>query len=370
LIVILADDIRPRLGGGVATHIWNKVRTLREERFALLTWSHITANVEKKCPRCAYLNVRVAPGEETGPRFILRLREKFLEFIATLDPSPLATIVNCHSQSLALIGASIAKRLKARSLFSFHFAEGAKDLPDMANLRLEQFAWRSYDALVANSHHTLETLRRCHGEPTAPTSVILPGCRQFAPFRCESRLFSAAFVGRLSRLKGIDYFLDIIAASNSDDERFLIIGENARGEELDWKDKIIRDLRLAKTGSNTYTSRKVEFRSYLSQERLFTLLRRCACLVVPSRYEPFGRIAQEAASIGVPVFFNSAGGLMEALAGASGAYPFSIESLRPESLLRSIRKLGAARPLNRETRSDKDEMLEYRSCYRSLRGGH
>ena len=57
----------------------------------------------------------------------------------------------------------------------------------------------------------------------------------------------------------------------------------------------------------------VRFVGPVDHTELVTLMHRCDAIVLPSRYEPFGIVALEAAATGVPLIVSTAGGLGEAV---------------------------------------------------------
>lgn len=71
------------------------------------------------------------------------------------------------------------------------------------------------------------------------------------------------------------------------------------------------------------------------QESLAAIIRACDVVLVPSRYEAFGRIAAEALLEGVPTIHSGVGGLSEVTAGISSKFSV-LSGLTRESLLNSI----------------------------------
>ena len=65
-------------------------------------------------------------------------------------------------------------------------------------------------------------------------------------------------------------------------------------------------------------------------------MQRCAAIVLPSRYEPFGIVALEAAATGIPLVVSTAGGLGEAV--DDGVTGFTFEPA--DVALRPVADLG------------------------------
>ena len=55
----------------------------------------------------------------------------------------------------------------------------------------------------------------------------------------------------------------------------------------------------------------MRFAGFLPEDRLRSLVAAADCVVVPSRYEPFGLVAVEASALGTPVVASDVGGLGE-----------------------------------------------------------
>ena len=60
-------------------------------------------------------------------------------------------------------------------------------------------------------------------------------------------------------------------------------------------------------------SKAVTFLGAVGHDDLVALMHRCDAIVLPSRYEPFGIVALEAAATGAPLVVSTAGGLGEAV---------------------------------------------------------
>ncbi|GAC56175.1 putative glucosyltransferase [Gordonia hirsuta DSM 44140 = NBRC 16056] len=111
------------------------------------------------------------------------------------------------------------------------------------------------------------------------------------------------FAGRLEYEKGVQ---DLLAAlpeirRTHPGTTLTIAGE---GTQLDWLTGLVDEHELAEA---------VTFAGRQDHDGLTTLMHRCAAIVLPSRYEPFGIVALEAAASGIPLVTSTAGGLGEAV---------------------------------------------------------
>ncbi|BCJ31222.1 glycosyltransferase family 4 protein [Actinocatenispora sera] len=150
------------------------------------------------------------------------------------------------------------------------------------------------------------------------------------------------YAGRLVHEKGVQ---DLIAATPTLRRRFpglrvVVAGEGKYAEELVAE---VRRRRLSRT---------VEFVGFLDAE-LPALFAAADCAVVPSRYEPFGMVAVEAASAGAPLAVSATGGLGEFVAAGLAAVSFAPKD--PRSLAEAVSSVLAdevlARRLARQGRS-------------------
>lgn len=123
-------------------------------------------------------------------------------------------------------------------------------------------------------------------------------------FGIPSRARIAAVIGRLDPQKGQREFLKSVPAvlQAVPDARFLVVGEETRGEEGLQKEleSLVRTLSI--TTSVTFLP---------FTDRMPELLSAIDILAMPSSNETFGYLAVEALSMGVPVIGTRAGGLPE-----------------------------------------------------------
>ncbi len=105
------------------------------------------------------------------------------------------------------------------------------------------------------------------------------------------------FIGRIDKGKGLNYLVKAIKGTN---ERLLIIGK-----DFGYKDelkKLIDKLGLKK---------QVKFLGYVSEDEKIGAIQHCKALVLPSKYESFGRVIVEAMACGRPVIGSRVGGMID-----------------------------------------------------------
>lgn len=107
------------------------------------------------------------------------------------------------------------------------------------------------------------------------------------------------YVGRFTRVRGVDVLLDAVELLGAEAPPLLLIG---RAE----KDVVLQERisRLAAEG-------RLQVRPWAFQEELAAVLQGASMAVVPSRFESFGLAAAEAMACGVPVIASTAGALPE-----------------------------------------------------------
>jgi glycogen(starch) synthase len=168
----------------------------------------------------------------------------------------------------SLITCSAAMRAEVTHLFDVD-----PDTITVLHNGIEPRRWRVRPAEVAAA-------RERHGAPNAPLLL---------------------FFGRLEWEKGVQ---DLIAGlarirRSHPGARLVVAGTGSHGQ---W---------LADQARKHRVLRAVEFAGHLSDRELAATLSAADAVVLPSRYEPFGIVALEAAAAGTPLVASTAGGLGE-----------------------------------------------------------
>ncbi|MEU7530637.1 glycosyltransferase family 4 protein [Saccharothrix sp. NPDC042600] len=140
------------------------------------------------------------------------------------------------------------------------------------------------------------------------------------------------FFGRLEWEKGVQ---DLIAAlprirRAHRGARLVVAGEGTHGQ---W---------LVEQARKHKVRRAVDFVGHLSDRELAGVLAAADAVVLPSRYEPFGIVALEAAAAGTPLVASTAGGLGEVV--LDGVTGLSFAPGDVEALARAVRSVLDDRP--------------------------
>ena len=150
--------------------------------------------------------------------------------------------------------------------------------------------------LVGVSSHILGAHRRLGVWVAAPTATVAnqPVVRAVRQ-REVSRISTVGYIGAVDRKKGVDLLLDAFAMVDDLDLRLIVAGEVSH--------------ELRDRARSLAPSSRVSFIGHVSINDFLTQV---DLVLVPSRWEePFGRVAAEAASVGLPVLVSDKGGLPE-----------------------------------------------------------
>ena len=161
-----------------------------------------------------------------------------------------------------------------------------------------------YYALVGNS--TLRKARIIHCFSTSEKDYvrhlgiknkiqIIPSGVNLSDYKKGLNKGYLLFLGRIDRGKGLEY---LVRALKGTKERLIIVGKDfGYLEELK---KLVNELGV-----------RVEFKGYTSEIEKKRLLSNCKALVLPSKYESFGRVVIEALASGKPVIATRTGGITD-----------------------------------------------------------
>ncbi|HEY5854946.1 MAG TPA: glycosyltransferase family 4 protein [Aldersonia sp.] len=222
-------------------------------------------------------------------------------------------VVHAHDWLVAHPAIALAEFYDVPLVSTLHATEAGRHsgwVSGKINRQVHSVEWwlaNESDALITCSESMRDEVSRLYGPKLAPINVIRNGIdvttwsfRERGPHPGPPSLL---FVGRLEYEKGIQ---DAIAAlpriRRSHPGTTLTIAGS--GTQLSWLTDLARTHRVA---------RSVHFVGALDHAALLEWLHLADAIVLPSRYEPFGIIALEAAAAGTPLVTSTAGGLGEAV---------------------------------------------------------
>ncbi|MDT0219726.1 glycosyltransferase family 4 protein [Gordonia sp. AC31] len=222
-------------------------------------------------------------------------------------------VVHAHDWLVAHPAIALAEFFDVPLVSTIHATEAGRHsgwVSGRTNRQVHSVEWwlvSESDALITCSASMRDEVNRLFGYDAADITVIHNGIDiRTWPFAERARTSGPAellFAGRLEYEKGVQ---DLLAAlprirRSHPGTTLTIAGD---GTQRDWLIEQARKHRVGKA---------VRFVGPVDHTELVTLMHRCDAIVLPSRYEPFGIVALEAAATGVPLIVSTAGGLGEAV---------------------------------------------------------
>ena len=222
-------------------------------------------------------------------------------------------VVHAHDWLVAHPAIALAEFFDVPLVSTIHATEAGRHsgwVSGRTNRQVHSVEWwlvSESDALITCSASMRDEVNRLFGYDAADITVIHNGIDiRTWPFAERARTSGPAellFAGRLEYEKGVQ---DLLAAlprirRSHPGTTLTIAGD---GTQRDWLMEQARKHRVGKA---------VRFVGPVDHTELVTLMHRCDAIVLPSRYEPFGIVALEAAATGVPLIVSTAGGLGEAV---------------------------------------------------------
>ncbi|SIS07091.1 glycosyltransferase family 4 protein [Williamsia sterculiae] len=222
-------------------------------------------------------------------------------------------VVHAHDWLVAHAAIAVAEFADLPLVTTIHATEAGRHsgwVSGRINRQVHSVEWwlaAESDAIVTCSTSMRDEVSRLFGPDLADITVIHNGIDTTAwpyrPRRERSGPAQLLYAGRLEYEKGIQ---DLLAAlpriRRSHPGTTLVIAGD--GTQETWLRELVRRHRV---------TRAVTFDGRVDHARLESLLADSAAIVLPSRYEPFGIVALEAAASGTPLVTSTAGGLGEAV---------------------------------------------------------
>lgn len=246
-------------------------------------------------------------------------------------------VVHAHDWLVAHPAIALAEFYDVPLVSTIHATEAGRHsgwISGPVNRQVHSVEWwlaHESDAIITCSASMRDEVTALFEVPESTVSVIRNGIDlstwQFRRRAPRSEPAKLLYVGRLEYEKGIQ---DAIAAlprvrRSHPGTTLHIAGE---GTQFAWLAGLTRTHRVA---------RSVSFLGNLDHTELLGWLHEADAIVLPSRYEPFGIIALEAAAAGTPLVASTAGGLGEAI--VDGVTGLSFEPGDVAGLAASVRRV-------------------------------
>ncbi|MGV9857144.1 glycosyltransferase family 4 protein [Gordonia sp. NPDC003425] len=222
-------------------------------------------------------------------------------------------VVHAHDWLVAHPAITLAEVFDVPLVSTIHATEAGRHsgwVSGRINRQVHSVEWwlaNDSDALITCSASMRDEVTRLFGPAIPEVTVIHNGIDLRAwPFADRADATPGTellFAGRLEYEKGLQ---DLLAALPRIRRTHpgTVLTVAGTGTQLEW---------LRETARRHRVSRAVQFLGAVDHEGLVALMHRCAAIVLPSRYEPFGIVALEAAATGAPLVVSTAGGLGEAV---------------------------------------------------------
>jgi glycosyltransferase involved in cell wall biosynthesis len=185
------------------------------------------------------------------------------------------------------------------------------------NGKVYRIGFRNVDTFIVLSKYMQTELAK----EGIHATYIPNATRLFAPVPLNPTTNTLLYVGRLEKIKGVQYILHALKTVHGIHPavRLHIAGSGAYRTELE---ELVVVLGLTEV---------VTFLGYQTREQLYEQYKIAAALVVPSVWpEPFGKVGIEAMSVGRPVIASNVGGIAEWLIDGETGYlvpPADVEAL-------------------------------------------
>jgi glycogen synthase len=219
-------------------------------------------------------------------------------------------VIHAHDWMTMIAGIRI-KQISGKPLvMHIHSLEVDRSGPDSKGwvYELEKKGMEYADMVVPVSNFTAENIRKYYGIEGTKMSVVHNGASNVTPFKSHRtfREKTVLFVGRLTRQKGPERFLDIAAKvlDSNPEVRFVMAGVG------DYFRSCLENSAYKSIGNRFHMT------GFLNSEKLRYLFSMSDIYCMPSISEPFGLSAVEAAQFGIPCVISRQSGVAEVLTGA------------------------------------------------------
>ncbi|MBA3665576.1 MAG: glycosyltransferase family 4 protein [Bacteroidetes bacterium] len=235
---------------------------------------------------------------------------QYADITATLAASMPFDVIHAHDWMTMLAGIKIKERTGKPLVMHIHSLEVDRSGPENKGwvYELEKKGMEYADLLMPVSHFTASNISKYYGIKEDKMKVVHNGSSPVKAFKSKRNFKekTVLFVGRLTRQKGPEKFLDIASRvlEKDPDVRFVMAGVG------DYFRTVLEKSSYRNIGNRFHMT------GFLNQEKLRYLLSVSDVYCMPSVSEPFGLSAVEAAHFGIPCVISKQSGVAEVLSGA------------------------------------------------------
>ena len=241
---------------------------------------------------------------------VIKKVHQYSDVTASLASTLDFDVIHAHDWMTMIAGMKIKQQTGKPLVVHIHSLEVDRGGPESKGwvYDLEKKGMEYADALMPVSNFTAENIHKYYGIDKSKMSVIHNGSTVVRTFKSERNYKekTVLFVGRLTRQKGPERFLDIAAKvlEKDPDVRFVMAGTGDHFRSM-----------LEKSSYKNIGNR-FHMTGFLNAEKLNYLFSMTDVYCMPSVSEPFGLSAVEAAHFGIPCVISKQSGVAEVLKGA------------------------------------------------------
>lgn len=235
---------------------------------------------------------------------------QFADITATLASSIDFDVIHAHDWMTMLAGVKIKQQTGKPLVMHIHSLETDRSGETSRGwvYDLEKKGMEYADLLIPVSNFTANSIRSYYGINGDKINVVHNGSTTVESFKSKRpfREKTVLFVGRLTRQKGPEKFLEIASKVLERDPnvRFIMAGSG------DYFKRLLEESSYRSIGNRFHMT------GFLNPEKLRYLLSVSDVYCMPSVSEPFGLSAVEAAQFGIPCVISKQSGVAEVLSGS------------------------------------------------------
>jgi glycogen(starch) synthase len=235
---------------------------------------------------------------------------QYAEITAALAVKMDFDVIHAHDWMTMLAGIKIKQLTGKPLVMHIHSLEIDRSGTDSKGwvYELEKKGMEYADLLIPVSNFTADNIQQYYGISPNKISVVHNGSNVVKSFRSKRNFKekTVLFVGRLTRQKGPERFLDIASKvlEKNPDVRFVMAGVG------DYFKSMLEKSSYSQIGNRFHLT------GFLNQQKLHYLFSVSDVYCMPSVSEPFGLSAVEAAQFGIPCVISKQSGVAEVLSGS------------------------------------------------------
>lgn len=241
---------------------------------------------------------------------VIKKVHQYSDLTASLASTLNFDVIHAHDWMTMIAGMKIKQQTGKPLVVHVHSLEVDRSGPDSKGwvYDLEKKGMEYADMLMPVSNFTAENIYKYYGIDKQKMSVIHNGSTSVKSYQSKRNYKekTVLFVGRLTRQKGPERFLEIAAKVLEKDPnvRFVMAGTG------DYFRSMLEQSSYKNIGNRFHLT------GFLNAEKLHYLFSVSDVYCMPSVSEPFGLSAVEAAHFGIPCVISKQSGVAEVLKGA------------------------------------------------------